>query len=270
MKENNQLQIMLVEDSKSDAALLKEHILLSGNHICLNYAGSLKEAFDYIQYNHIDAILLDLSLPDSHGLDTLQRTRQTFPHLPIVVLTGVEDETVGFQALRMGAGDYLIKGQVDGQLIIRSIHYTVERKAIEKALHQANLEQQMQYRKLLQSQQQLEQSRRNYSDLFDFAPIGYFVLDEKGLIVDVNSTAIVMLEAKKEDLLGKPLSDCICNEDRIVFFDNDNHVFHANACRQCQLKIRKNDSSFFYAELKIDPVFNSESRVIQSRVAMID
>jgi PAS domain S-box-containing protein len=269
-EKDKSLQIMLVEDSKTDAALLKEHILLTGNHINLNYAGSLQEAFNYIQYNHIDAILLDLSLPDSHGLETVQKTRDTFPQLPIIVLTGVEDETIGVQAVRMGAGDYLIKGQVNGQLIIRAIHYSVERKAIEKVLHQANLEQQIQYKKLLQSQLQLEQSRRNYSDLFDFAPIGYFVLDDKGIIVDVNSTAIVMLESEKEDLLGKPLADCVCDEDKNIFFTNDKQVFDSSVCRQCQLKIRKNDNTYFYAELKIDPVLNSDLKAIQSRVAIID
>jgi signal transduction histidine kinase len=135
MDNNKTLHVILVEDSKSDALLLKENVALAGKNISLSMASSLKEAFQFIQNNHIDAILLDLSLPDSSGLDTVKITRQNFPHLPLVVLTGVEDESMGVKALRLGAGDYLVKGQVDGQLIIRAIKYSVERNEIEKALH---------------------------------------------------------------------------------------------------------------------------------------
>jgi DNA-binding response OmpR family regulator len=125
---NEALKILLVEDSNTDAVLLKEHILLTEKNIDLNQTGSLQEAFDFISKNHVDAILLDLSLPDSHGLGTIEKTIKAFPRLPIVVLTGIEDETVGVQAVRLGASDYLVKGRVDGEVIIRALNYSIERK----------------------------------------------------------------------------------------------------------------------------------------------
>jgi PAS domain S-box-containing protein len=266
---NESLKILLVEDSNTDAVLLKEHILLTEKNIDLNQTGSLQEAFDFIRKNHVDAILLDLSLPDSHGLQTIEKTIKSFPRLPIVVLTGIEDETVGVQAVRLGASDYLVKGRVDGEVIIRALNYSIERKANEKALQDANIEQKLQNEKLLQSQTQLEESRRNYSDLFDFAPIGYFVLDNDGIIIDVNSTAASMLGVDKIEMIGKSLAAYIAEEDKKIFYSQDTHIFISNACRQCQIKMHKNGTEF-YVELKIDPVLNADNKVIQSRVAVID
>ena len=267
--ENKTLQILLVEDSKSDAALLKEHIRVTEKDINLNHTVSLQEALGFISNHQVDAILLDLSLPDSHGLESLEKTIKAFPHIPIIVLTGIEDETIGVQAVRLGAGDYLVKGRVDGEIIIRAINYSIERKVIEKELCDANLEQKLQNEKLLQSQNQLEESRRNYSDLFDFAPIGYFVLDNEGIIIDVNSTAASMLGVEKFQMIGRSLAVYIAEEDRKIFYTQDTHIFISNACRQCQIKMRKN-GTVFYVELKIDPVLNAQNKVVQSRVAVID
>lgn len=129
------LQVLLVEDSASDALLLKERVKLTRKNISLSMASSLREAFRLLMHNCVDAVLLDLSLPDSSGLDTVKKTRQEFPQLPIVVLTGIEDETTGVKAVRLGAEDYLVKGQADGQTVVRAIKYSIERKAVEKSLH---------------------------------------------------------------------------------------------------------------------------------------
>jgi len=135
MDSNKILNILLIEDSASDAILLQENIALTGKKVSLRTAGTLTEAFELLQGNNTDVVLLDLSLPDSSGLDTVKKIRQEFPNLPVVVLTGMEDETAGVKAVRLGAGDYLIKGQADGKDVIRAIRHSIERKAIEKALH---------------------------------------------------------------------------------------------------------------------------------------
>ena len=79
-------------------------------------------------------VLLDLGLPDSHGIDTLVVTRAQAPGVPIVVLTGFQDEALGDEALKGGAQDYLVKGQVDSKLLGRSLRYAIVRKATEEAL----------------------------------------------------------------------------------------------------------------------------------------
>lgn len=132
------LQILLVEDSDSDAALLQENVSLSGiKDISISVAKSLQEAIDHLKNNHADAVLLDLTLPDSNGLDTVRKVKTAFPDVPVVVLTGVADENMGIEAVRMGVQDYLVKGQVDGRTIIRVIHYSIERKHAEKLIRRA-------------------------------------------------------------------------------------------------------------------------------------
>jgi signal transduction histidine kinase len=143
------LQLLLVEDSISDAALLQENILLSGtNDLRVSVVQSLRQAIHYLKNNPVDATLLDLSLPDSSGLETIIRLRQACPDTPIVVLTGVDDEKTGVEAVRMGVQDYLVKGQVDGRLIARAVRYAIERKRMEDELrrHRDTLELQVQER----------------------------------------------------------------------------------------------------------------------------
>jgi signal transduction histidine kinase len=134
---NKVFEILLVEDSESDARLLQENILSSGiRDISVYVTQSLQECLDHLSINHIDATLLDLTLPDSTGLDTVIRIQKTCPEMPIVVLTGVEDEETAIHAVRMGVQDYLVKGQADGRLIARAIRYAIERKRMEDQLRQ--------------------------------------------------------------------------------------------------------------------------------------
>jgi PAS domain S-box-containing protein len=132
------VKILLVEDSKSDAMLLREAVLLgdAGNHN-IEVAGSLQEAIDFFKNNIYHAVLLDLNLPDSSGLDTVQYLKSSQPDVPIVVLTGFEDEKIGLEAVRMGAQDYLVKGKSDGRLISRAVRYAIERKRMEVELRRA-------------------------------------------------------------------------------------------------------------------------------------
>ncbi len=132
------LHILLVEDSPSDAALLQESISSNiGVDISMRVVSSLREAIEHLNHNQIDAVLLDLSLPDSSGLDTVRQVRNLSPDLPIVVLTGINDENMGVEALRTGVQDYLVKGQTDGRTLIRILRYSIERKKTEEALRQS-------------------------------------------------------------------------------------------------------------------------------------
>jgi DNA-binding response OmpR family regulator len=88
----------------------------------------------YLAAGGIDIILLDLGLPDSQGLDTLRRVRDHAGEVPIVVLTMLDNEETGLNALKEGAQDYLVKGQMNGPLIARSLRYAIERGRIEKEL----------------------------------------------------------------------------------------------------------------------------------------
>ena len=87
----------------------------------------LREGLDRLQSGSIDVVLLDLGLPDSIGLQTLIRAHADMPTVPIIVLTGTDDEELGISAVRMGAQDYLVKGTVESNLLVRSMYYAIER-----------------------------------------------------------------------------------------------------------------------------------------------
>jgi len=131
------IEILLVEDSDSDFALLRESIQSAGiRDFSISRVESLRQAIEWLRDNRADAVLLDLSLPDSSGLDTVQQVRNCCPAIPVVVLTGMDDEKTGVDAVRIGVQDYLVKGQADGRLISRTVRYAIERKQTEELLRQ--------------------------------------------------------------------------------------------------------------------------------------
>ena len=127
--ETKPIQILLVEDNAGDVRLLR--ISLQGARppgFQITHAGRLEEATNCLLNGHFDVVLLDLSLPDSDGLDTVTRVCGLARHTPIVILTSLEDEALAIKAVRQGAQDYLIKGQTETPLLLRAIQYAIERK----------------------------------------------------------------------------------------------------------------------------------------------
>ena len=132
------VKVLLVEDSPSDAVLLQESLTQNDlGKFSFAHVETLAEAVENLRKESYDVLLLDLSLPDVTGRDTFLRARAESPHLPIVVLTGVQDEIIGLEAVRHGIQDYLIKGQAYGRQTARAIRYAIERKRTETALKNA-------------------------------------------------------------------------------------------------------------------------------------
>jgi signal transduction histidine kinase len=129
------IEVLLVEDNLGDARLMSEALKEApAGQFQLTHVRRLSEALEYLWEKTCSVVLLDLGLPDSHGIDTLVLARAQAPGVPIVVLTGFHDEAVGDQALKEGAQDYLVKGQADSKLVSRSLRYAIARKAAEEAL----------------------------------------------------------------------------------------------------------------------------------------
>lgn len=127
------IRILLVEDNPADARLLREH-LSEVSSLCfqLTHVERLEEAGERMMETGADVVLLDLSLPDAHGMETVTKMLEAAPDVPIIVLTGFDDETVALRAVQAGAQDYLVKGQVDGNGLARAIRYARERKRLER------------------------------------------------------------------------------------------------------------------------------------------
>ncbi len=129
------LKVLLVEDNPGDARLVE--ILLAEVEFAslrITHAERLGEAIEHLKETVFDVVLLDLSLPDASGLETVDRTREAAPRTPIVVFSGRDDEEAALQALQSGAQDYLVKGRGDGDLVARAIRYAIERKRTEERL----------------------------------------------------------------------------------------------------------------------------------------
>lgn len=129
MNGNSPLHILVVEDSETDVLLIQDAFADSaGPAPEVVYARRLHEALEISRNGQFSAALLDLGLPDSTGLDTFIKFHQGAPRLPVLVLTGLEDESVGAEAITKGAQDYLVKGQLPASLLMRSIRYAIERQ----------------------------------------------------------------------------------------------------------------------------------------------
>jgi diguanylate cyclase (GGDEF)-like protein len=126
--------LLAVEDNAGDARLLREILNEQGGHnTALLHATSMADAEKMLGDHGVDIILLDLGLPDAQGLEAVRRARAAAPRLPLVVLTGLDDEEMAGQALQEGAQDYIIKGQIDLRGLLRALRYAVERKSMEDA-----------------------------------------------------------------------------------------------------------------------------------------
>jgi signal transduction histidine kinase len=137
------IRALLIEDNPGDARLIREMLRDAGgdaNAIDVNVADRLSSGVQRLLEHGADLVLLDLSLPDSTGLATFDALHAAAPSTPVVVLSGLADESVAVTAVHHGAQDYLVKGQVDGGTVLRSMRYAIERQRLEAA--RAELERQ--------------------------------------------------------------------------------------------------------------------------------
>ena len=135
MDENRKIKILLIEDNPGDARIIEELLNESGSfHYGLTWVDQLSKGLELIGIGGIDIILTDLGLPDSQGFNTFTKIVENAPQIPIVVMSGLNDETMAIRAVREGAQDYLVKGTADGTLLIRTIRHAIERKQTELEL----------------------------------------------------------------------------------------------------------------------------------------
>jgi signal transduction histidine kinase len=136
-----------------------------------------------------DVVLLDLGLADSEGLDTFIQTHAHSPDVPIIVLTGLQDRMLGIRAVREGAQDYLVKGEVDDKILMKSIHYAVERNRLLVDLRQKS--------------QELGLSRKSFHSIVEKSADGILIADHTGIVQFINSAAICQFRKRREDILGQ-------------------------------------------------------------------
>ncbi|MBI3807243.1 MAG: GGDEF domain-containing response regulator [Nitrospirae bacterium] len=129
------IKVLLIEDNDVDAELTQDLLSeWSMEEFQITRAKTLAEGFLFLSRERFDAVLLDLSLPDTFGLPTVRQVHAMNPTVPVVVLSGVTDQSLALQAVQQGAQDYLVKGQGHPELLARAIRYAIERKRAEEHL----------------------------------------------------------------------------------------------------------------------------------------
>ncbi|HET9271739.1 MAG TPA: PAS domain S-box protein, partial [Vicinamibacterales bacterium] len=188
-----ELKVLLVEDNPADARLVREMLKDAHRPVELTHAARLRDALEFLRTTGFNAILLDLNLPDSEGMNTFLRARAEAAHAPIVVLTGLADEEVAARAVREGAQDYLVKAEVDGPLLYRSIRYAVERNASDETIRRSGAL----YRNLIEGS------------------IQGVLIHVDGIIKLANPALAAMLGFERGDeLVGQPVWQYIAPQDR--------------------------------------------------------
>jgi len=233
------LKVLLVEDNPGDAELLKYLLNEAGVQFEIVTVARLSTAIAEINADSFDVILLDLGLPDSYGLDTLITLLEIEPAAPVIVLTGLADEAVGTEAVKSGAQDYLIKGQIDKNLLARSIRHSIERKRSAEAIKAA---------------------AREWSASFDAMADGVSIHSLDHTILNANQSLYQLLGKSADEVIGKK-----CYQ---VFHQNVCPAAGCSACRMLDTNRRAFSEMFEpvldkWLSVSVSPVFDDFGRMLK-------
>lgn len=223
-------QVLLIEDNSDEARLVK--LLLessSSDDFALVWEESLGGGIERLKTGGFDLILLDLSLPDSTGFETFRRVREQAPHLPVIVLTGLSEERIVSLALEAGAQDYLVKGQVDGDAMRRSIRYAIERHRADDAMRR---------------------SEELYRTLVDTSPDSISMTDLDGNFIKVSKRTLDMHGFDSEDeLVGKSALTVIAPEQHAMALRNLQETLVHGVSGNLEYELLRKDGSRFEGEM---------------------
>lgn len=185
------IQILLIEDNPGDARLIQEMLKDVGNiDLRVEHASTLRDGLKYVgdPEKPLDAVLLDLGLPDSQGFETFERFHEKAESFTTIVLSGLNDVDMALHAVKQGAQDYLVKGQISGDILLRAIRHAIQRDESERLLRE---------------------SQERYQNLVDVMPDA-IIVHGGGKILFANPTALQLLRAgNQEDLIGKAILDVV-------------------------------------------------------------
>jgi PAS domain S-box-containing protein len=180
-----EIKVLLVEDNPGDVVIIQEMFKeIYGVDFKVTPSNDLLTGIKLLNKNDFDILLLDLNLPDSHGIETFRNMNQSAPDLPIIILTGFSDEELAISSVGEGAQDYLVKGQIDSPLLARSIKYAIERKNIER---------------------KLRKSEEKYRLMVEKIQSGVFLLNSKNKLKYVNEAMARMLGYRVDEMIDKDI-----------------------------------------------------------------
>ncbi|HEY8100399.1 MAG TPA: EAL domain-containing protein [Burkholderiaceae bacterium] len=235
------INILLIEDNPGDTDLINEMVIDQSGYDLIS-ADRLSDGLACIKEHDISVILLDLSLPDSSGMGTFSKLHKIVSEVPIIVLTGTNNEDVGLTAVAAGAQDYLIKDRVDSQLLFRTISYAIERKRFERALGE---------------------SEEKLRSVVEAVREVIFHIDQQGIITLLNAAWKRILGHQIDASIGKPLHEFIHHKDRehcqelfarLLRQEHDSFRFEA--------RFSKDNEARVWMEVDIVPNFDDRGTII--------
>ena len=235
---SQQIHALLIEDDPDDVLLLKDCLAEVGmGRIKLDYADRLSRGLIQLGGGGYDVILLDLNLPDSRGLDTLNTTIKRFPKLPVVVLSGLADDVITIEAVRRGAQDYLVKGEINGPLVMRVIRYAIERKHVEAVIRA---------------------SEARYRTLVETSPNGITLADLEGNVILCNQQAAHLHGYENaEAMIGIHVLKLVSPGERQQAALNTQKTLHEGRVTNAEYKMLRKDGSQFPAEFSTALIRNT-------------
>jgi sigma-B regulation protein RsbU (phosphoserine phosphatase) len=198
------VHVLLVEDNQGDARLFHEMLSEAGAAFSMEHVRKVSDAAERLARGGVDIVMSDLSLPDSQGMETFRALHDAAPNVPLIVLSGLDDEKLAVETVRRGAQDYLVKGHADTHMLTRAIRYAINRMAAERELAEE--------RNLLRSV---------INNLLD----SIYVKDVRGMYRLDNMAHMRSIgAAKPEDVVGKTVFDFFPYDAAVRFQADDQNV----------------------------------------------
>ena len=231
------IKILLIEDNSGDAYLIEEQLEEFANFSHeLNNVETLNEALSVLKEQTFDVILLDLGLPDSDGINTFLKIYNKNPLIPIIILTGLNDETIGSYAVKKGAQDFLVKGQIEGKLLQSTIQYSIERKKAEDEIYKL-------------------------ANVVESSNDAIITESFYGIVTSWNNSAEKIFGYSAKEMLGRPISIISPPHVHEETKKLSNKIIHGDAVRPYETSGLRKDGMIIDISVTLSPVFDISGKL---------
>lgn len=237
--------ILLIENSMTDAARIRGILTeVPGRQFSLQHVQELTHGLLLLKKGRFDAVLVDLELPGSKGLEAALAVRGISATVPILALMADDKEELALTALQMDLQDCLVKSSLSGPQLARAIAFSIQRKQVSDRLRKSNEEFELQLvqleeqnLELRRAQSEAEAREALYHNLYHFAPVGYLTIDKRGRILEGNEVAARLLGYEKANLTDIPLFCFLAVESMLTFIHFAKSIFLSRSQHRCEVRL---------------------------------